>query len=232
MAAEHPREDGGEGQGTFFRANRHDHALQMYEGLVPYTCTGCKERGLNFGYECSDPFSHSREKIIFHVHCATLEDEKQHPIRKDLTFRFRPKTKLHHRCTACDHELKGFLYETENQDMRLHPLCLMLPREFEYNEQHTQMSFELKIGKGKAYNCCCCKEEIKHGWKYMCGDVCMDVGCAKYYLLGLSANGIQSTPVRRRRDHLKDVAKRVARYVVPAAGVAGGVAGVVNCFLG
>lgn len=229
MAAEHPREDGGEGQGTFFRANRHDHDLQMYEGLGLYRCMGCKEMGVNFGYECSDPFSHSREKIIFHVYCATLEDGKQHPILEEnnTLFRFRPKTKLQHRCTACDHELKGFVYE--NSGMRLHPLCLMLPPEFVYEGQRR---FTLVTWKGNPYKCYCCGEEIKHGWKYICGDVCMDVGCAKYYLQGLSAQGIQSRPVRRRRDHLKDVAKRVARYVVPAAGVAGGVAGVVNCFLG
>lgn len=227
MAAEHSREDGGEGQGTLFKTNRHDHDLQMYEGLDPYTCTGCKEMGVDFGYECSTPSCHSGKVSIFHVECATLEDEKQHPIRKDLTFRFRPKTLGHHRCTACDHELKGFVYETENHDMRLHPLCLMLPPEFVY-EGH---SFRLMMCNGDPYNCCCCNNINKHGWKYMCRDVCMAVGCVKDRRYKLSEIGIQSSPARRRRDHLKDVAKRVERYVVPAAGVAGGVAAVVSCFL-
>jgi hypothetical protein len=197
-----------------FNANRHSHELWRLEGLPAYECSGCKEKGANIGYKCkfNNP-SLSCHQFTLHEACATLPDDFQHPFRSDVSFKFRSKTSLRHRCNACWDVVKGYVFETEKRDIRLHPLCMKLPKVLAFGG-HANHKLKLLTGfvtgdlKGKAYTCSACDNRIASGgWRYRCEQaackVYVDLSCAKIDILGLSKHGIERiAQVSRSRSAL------------------------------
>lgn len=200
----------GEGKGkvgeeVLFNANRHEHELLLFEGLPAYTCSGCKEYGANRGYKCKIS-SGSCMNFTLHEVCAALPDDIQHPFRSDVIIKFRSKTFLRHHCSACCEVIKGFVFETERHNRRLHPLCIALPKILDYGG-HANHKLKIVTGdlKRKAYTCSACDGYIRcGGWRYRCEDVAckvyVDPSCAKNDIFGLSEHGIHRVAPVRKTD--------------------------------
>jgi len=198
-------------QVVLLNATRHKHELLLLEGLPAYTCSGCKEFGANIGYKCkidydSSSSSSSCHKFTLHHLCATLPDVFQHPFLSDATLKFRPKTLLYHQCSACSDVVKGYVFETERRDLRVHPLCMALPKTLDFS-RHAHHKLKLVTGdlKGKGYTCSACDTNIDSGWRYRCEEVAckvyVDLSCAKIDIYGLSDFGIDRVaPVSRNRS--------------------------------
>jgi hypothetical protein len=206
--------EGEEEQGVPFNPKRHAHELLRSEGLLAYKCSGCEEYGANIGYTCKFKSCH---EFTLHEACATLPDAFQHPFRSDVGLKFRPKTYLRRRCNACSDVVKGYVFETEKRDLRLHPLCMKLPQILSFGG-HAKHKLKLVSGfvmssmtgdlKGKAHTCSVCDSQIDSGgWRYRCEEVAckfyVDLSCAKIDNLGLSNYGIERiAPVSRSRSAL------------------------------
>lgn len=186
---------------VLFNATRHEHNLVLFEGLPAYTCSGCKEYGANMGYKCKSSSGSKCQNFTLHAVCAALPDaiqgrHIQHPFRSDVIVKFRAKTLLRHHCSACCEVVKGFVFETERHNIRLHPLCMALPEILDYS-RHANHKLRLVKGdlKGKAYSCSACDGHIAcGGWRYRCEDVAckvyVDPSCAKNDIFGLPDHGI------------------------------------------
>lgn len=213
------RDDGKQGEEEVsFNATRHEHELLLVEGLPAYTCSGCKEYGANRGYKCKISSGSKCESFTLHEVCAALPDAIQHPFISDVIIKFRSKTFLRHHCSACCEVMKGFVFETERHNTRLHPLCMALPKILDYGG-HANHKLKIVTGdlKGKAYTCSACDGYIAcGGWRYRCEDVAckvyVDPSCAKNDIFGLSEHGIHrvasvghSTSGHKRADLVESV---------------------------
>lgn len=193
------RDDEKQGEGgkeVLFNATRHKHELLLFESLPAYICSGCKENGANRGYKCKISSGSGCENFTLHEVCAAVPDVIQDPFRSDVIIKFRSKTLLRHYCSACCEVMKGFVFETERHNTRLHPLCMALPKILDYGG-HANHKLKIVTGdlKGKSYTCSACDGYIaRGGWRYRCEDVAckvyVDPSCAKNDIFGLSAHGI------------------------------------------
>lgn len=202
-------------QAVLFNATRHAHELVRLEDLPAYKCSGCKEFGANIGYKCKlNDSSSSCHDFTLHEVCATLPDALQHPFRSDVTLNFRED-----RCNACWDVVKGYVFESDTHNLRLHPLCMALPTILDFGG-HPNHKLKLVMGdlKGKPQTCSACNSRIESGnWRYGCEQVeCnvhVDVSCAKKDMLGIHT----VAPVSRSKSAsvtngiVKPFAKRCCR---------------------
>lgn len=207
----------------WFNPSRHEHELVISSGLPRYICNGCKEAGADIGYICSQRSSSSCANFTLHQACATLQDEERHPFRSDVKLKFRDETNWWHKCTACRHTLQGYVFENEGRDVRLHPLCLALPKmlHFDGHPSH-RLNF---VAQGKSqFICNSCDGVIDSGgWKYRCEEVScrtyLDLGCAKSYFHGLPDPGNNSSWIHRSGHCLISVAKLISSLLACATGI-------------
>ncbi|KAH9293234.1 hypothetical protein KI387_041562, partial [Taxus chinensis] len=141
-------------------------------------------------------------KFTLHRACAELPDKYEgHPFYVN-PFTFRKKTRLPHDCSACGEPLEGFLFSSPTDGVRLHPLCINLPRTLTYGG-HRDHPLQLLMTGGK-FNCSRCNED-KHFWSYRCEEiVCklrVDLNCVKVDLHGISEHGfLRAAPGSRRKE--------------------------------
>lgn len=191
-----------EGSGDIVKLSRHKHELLRDEDLQVYTCRGCKELGANIGYMCKTCDSKG-VPFLLHELCFVLPDEIQHPFDSKTVLKFRPKTKMVHHCTCCREKLEGYVFETAKRDIRLHPLCMMLPKLLNYSE-HADHELKIVTGdlKGKEYKCSNCHRVItRGGWRYRC-EGCkfyIDPICAKEEIFGLPDHALHSKSGGKRK---------------------------------
>lgn len=231
-ATVHEEKEGKGDRVLFFNATRHKHELCFFEGLPAYKCSGCHEYGANLGYKCTHLDSSAPCKnFTLHEACATLPDLFQHPFRCDAIYKFRSKTHMRHQCNACQEVVRGFVFQTEKHDVRLHPLCMALPAMLGFSG-HANHKLKFLTGnlKGKAYTCSACDSQIDSGgWRYRCEEVTckvyVDPACAKIDIFGLSNYGIERiTPVSRGQS--------VATFVASVLSTASQISGIVQAVQG
>jgi len=175
--------------------DQHEHPLVLSSSLEDFICSGCKEMGSKIGYKCKDPDSSSCN-FTLHKDCVLLSDTDTdtghvHPLKKECQLKFRPKPRLPHHCTACRKIWRGYVFESERRDVRLHPLCMKLPRERKFSG-HVAHKLRL-VANNKvetAYTCNACRTAITYGgWRYECPQkTCkfsLDLWCAKSEIYGL-----------------------------------------------
>lgn len=162
---------------------RHTHELCLSNILTGYTCSGCKEEGIQTGYRCTGSCGNS---FILHQHCVELPDSYDHPFLR-WHLQFRDKTTFNHQCNFCQKALGGYVFESKNphrrlHPFRLHPLCMMLPHKHSF-KVHASHPLELLANDTQTdHRCKSCDGRFKGGWRYKCPEGCqcsIDLSCAK-----------------------------------------------------
>ncbi|GLJ45640.1 hypothetical protein SUGI_0960650 [Cryptomeria japonica] len=75
-------------------------------------------------YQCR-----SCPNFTLHEACATLPDLYVHPDNRKHPYEFhsRTGTLLRHHCCRCRQVIRGFVFESRGEHLKLHPLCMLLP---------------------------------------------------------------------------------------------------------
>ena len=164
----------------------HQHPLWLKDAHeTPYTCWGCKEKGLGKVYQCEDA-----KNCDYHLHqrCYDLSYggfiSSYTPLlgSKICEFKFHQEAQGGNKraCDACGKDVKGWFYQckTCKKPHYLHPCCTNLPI-----KQTGEKGIVLYL-KGKTSSTCleCKRENISQGlrgWFYVsnCGKHCYHVGC-------------------------------------------------------
>ncbi|XP_044460460.1 uncharacterized protein LOC123192056 [Mangifera indica] len=105
-----------------------DHELQLKCFEKPYTCDGCKQRGIGSRYRCD------LCNFELHEECMFASPTAHHDFFKNSDFKFlyQPPGQEYFRedyryCDACGQTVKGFVYHNEKNGWDLHPCCQKLP---------------------------------------------------------------------------------------------------------
>ncbi|GLJ45888.1 hypothetical protein SUGI_0966070 [Cryptomeria japonica] len=192
-------------------SSRHEHNICSYEGLQPYTCSGCKEKGANFGFKC-----HLCPDFTLHDACAAIPDKYVHPFYSNFPLQFRPKTRLpRHHCDGYGEVLRGFVFESPSRDLRLHPLSMALPKILSIGGQKNHR-LKLVVDNDRKFNCSEC-ERSNSCWRFQCEEtacrVWVDLNCAKVDFHGLSDHGIYSVARRSRSKRVVEMLSKSGKFV-------------------
>ncbi|GLJ45896.1 hypothetical protein SUGI_0966180 [Cryptomeria japonica] len=215
-------------EGTLYNS-RHEHNICSYEGLQPFTCSGCKEYGANFGFKCQ-----LCPDFVMHKACAVIPDEYVHPFYSNSPLQFRPKTRLPcHHCNGCREVLRGFVFESPSHDLRLHPLCMALPKVLSYGG-HKDHCLKLVVDQKEKFNCAQCSKS-NSCWRFQCEETAcrlwVDLNCAKVDFHGLSDVGISSIARRSRSRRVLEMLGRPSKFVLGKV-IEGAVSGLVGAAIG
>ncbi|KAJ9684258.1 hypothetical protein PVL29_016645 [Vitis rotundifolia] len=175
----------------------HPHALQLKDATdKPYTCGGCKEKGLGKVYQCKDG-----ENCDYHLHqrCYDLSKSGYSSIKFtflqskkcDFVFQKEAPGANQRACDACGRDVKGWSYQCKmcKKPHYLHPCCANLP----VNRKGEKVVLDLKAKTSSK----CLKCESKNisqglrGWFYAsnCGNYCYHVGCVMDMVVENLENG-------------------------------------------